>query len=39
MDQMKVLLQVIETLRPDLPALVGEEWPEFQIQLNAYLDR
>ena len=39
MDEMKVLLHVIETLHPDLPDLVGAHWPEFQIQLNAYLDQ
>lgn len=39
MEEMKVLLHVIETLRPDLPDLVGADWPEFQIQLNAYVDQ
>src|ERR1035438_9522960 len=39
MDEMKVVLRAIETLRPDLPNLVGANWPEFQTQLNAYLDQ
>ena len=38
MDEMKVLLHAIETLSPGLPGLVGADWPQFQIQLNAYLD-
>src|ERR1035437_5469812 len=39
MDEMKVLLHVIETLQPALPVLVGADWPEFQVQLKAYLDQ
>jgi hypothetical protein len=39
MDEMKVLLHAIETLRPDLPKLLGADWPKFQIQLNEYLDQ
>src|ERR1019366_1837906 len=39
MDEMKVLLRVIETLRPDLPNVVGADWPEFQKQLSAYLNQ
>jgi hypothetical protein len=39
MDEMKVLLRAIETLQPDLPNVVGAGWPEFQKQLNAYLDQ
>jgi hypothetical protein len=39
MDEMKALLRAIETLRLDLPDVVGADWPEFQIQLNAYLDQ
>lgn len=29
----RVLLQAIETLRPELPTLVGAEWPQFEAQL------
>ncbi|HEY4049779.1 MAG TPA: hypothetical protein VGM27_23190 [Acidobacteriaceae bacterium] len=39
MDEDKILLDVIETLRPDLPELIGADWPLFQIQLNAYIDQ
>jgi tetratricopeptide (TPR) repeat protein len=37
MDEMTVLLRAIETLRPFLPDLVGEDWPDFQRQLDEYL--
>ena len=29
----KVLLEAIETLRPELPTLVGAVWPQFEAQL------
>lgn len=39
MNQTETLLWAIERLRPELPALVGAEWPEFNAQLTAYLRR
>ena len=37
MDEIKILLHAIETLRPDLPAIIGADWVQFEAQLNAYL--
>lgn len=37
MNQTETLLWAIERLRPELPALVGADWPEFDAQLAAYL--
>ena len=37
MDEISSLLQAIQTVRPELPALVGTEWPQFEAQLNTYL--
>ena len=39
MNQTETLLWAIERLRPELPALVGADWPEFNAQLAAYLRR
>jgi hypothetical protein len=36
-NEIKLLLHAIETLRPDLPALVGADWPQFEAYLGTYL--
>ncbi len=37
MDQMQALQAAIALLWPELPALVGNEWPQFERELSAYL--
>jgi hypothetical protein len=37
MDAIEILLQAIETLRPELPTLVGADWPAFERRLSACL--
>jgi hypothetical protein len=37
MDDIEVLWHAVETLRADLPALVGTDWPQFEAQLDEYL--
>lgn len=32
-------LRALETLRPQLPMLIGQEWPEFTCQLHEYLSQ
>jgi hypothetical protein len=39
MHEIKVLLQAIEDLRPNLPALVGKHWPQLARDLGAYLEQ
>ena len=39
MTDIKILLSAIETLRPELPALVGEDWAKFEVQLDSYLEQ
>ncbi len=34
MDRTEALIQAIETLRPELPSLVGADWPSFAAQLT-----
>ena len=37
MDTTTALKQAINILRPELPALVGDDWPEFESQLDHLL--
>ena len=39
MDQIQVLQEAIALLWPELPALVGDNWPQFEQELRAYLTR
>lgn len=37
MTEIEALLRAIKTLRPELPALVGRDWAQFEVQLDTYL--
>ncbi len=39
MNQTSNLLEAIESLWSELPALVGEDWPRFEAQLTSYLEQ
>jgi hypothetical protein len=37
MDQTEALRRAISVVRPDLPGLIGDSWPEFEDRLNQLL--
>ena len=39
MSDIAILLRAIETLRPEFPALVGDNWEQFAAQLDAYISQ
>lgn len=39
MDEIKILLHAIETLRPVLPSLLGADWPQFEVDLGTYIKK
>lgn len=39
MNETKILQRSIDDLLPDLPRLIGGEWPDFEAQLDDLLDR